>query len=506
MSLVFATAAPGRRPDPRRADVALIVGFVALRSSASGTPAGPVAVDSFSHFDTLFAWNDRPVLEGSPLRAATYVGAAVRSFFARGGRRAVVVSVGTPWPLVETATAREAGREARLALLLPEAAAAPDVPRTFVPHEPSRWQGVHHLAGESEASLLLLPDLPEICSSVGPPPSAELPLPAVPTTFVECSENEAPPPDDTLARMPAPRLDAAGYLTWERAVRAVRTFLARPAHREALLLAALPLPQLDARSTGSGRPVHAQDDIGEYLRRQGVLPSVTRPADIDPGVQSAFVQLAWPWLATRDAADLAQGLEPPDGVLAGLLAAGATQQGCFRSVAGDFSMPRLRDIGSALPEARWSAEPGSPDALLAKNVCVFAPQPGGWALQSDVTLSSQEAWRFGGASRLMGTLLRAARIAGAGLVFDPNGPAAWSQVRRAMERLLDGFWRAGALGGADASQAYYVRCDRSTMSQADLDNGRLIAEITVRPAASVERITVVLDLNSAAAAQLRQAA
>lgn len=505
MGLVFATAAPPSRPDPRRADVALVVGFVALRSGA-GTPGTPVVVDSFSHFDALFAWNERPLRDGSPLLAATYVGASVRSFFAHGGRRAVIVGVGDPWPLVEAAAEHRAARESRLALLLPEAAAVPDPLRTFVPHEPARWQGAHHLAGASEVSLLLLPDLPEICSSVGPPPSAALPLPAVPTAFVECSDGEAPPPDDTLARLPAPRLDADGYITWERVLRAVRSFLARPAHREALLIAALPLPQLDAHHTGTGRAVHAQDDIGAYLRAQGVLPSTPLPADADPGTQSAFIQLAWPWLATRDSTDLAQGLEPPDGMLAGLLAAGAIAQGCFRSVAGDFSVPRLRDIGSAVPQARWSAEPGSPDALLAKNVCVFAPQPGGWALQSDVTLSGHEAWRFGGASRLMATLLRVARIAGQRLAFNPNGPAAWSQLRRAMERLLDGFWRAGALGGADATQAYLVRCDRSTMTQADLDNGRLIAEITVRPAASVEQITVVLDLNSAAAASLRQAA
>lgn len=503
MSLVFATAPAPRRPDPRRADVAMVVGFVSRRA---GTAAGPQTVDSFSRFDELFAWDERPVHADSSARAASYVGAALRSFFARGGRRAVVLSVGDPWPLVETAADRSAARDARLALLLPEAAAVPDPLRSFVPHEPSRWQGVQHLAGEREASLLLLPDLPEICSTLGAPPSDAPPLPAVPTAFVECSVNEVPAADDTLARLPAPRLDAEGYVIWARALRALRTFLARPAHREALLLAALPLPQQATRSTGSGRAVHASDDIGAYLRREGVLPDTALSADADPGSQSAFIQLAWPWLATRDAADLAQGLEPPDGVLAGLLAAGAVEQACFRSVAGDFSVPRLRDIGSTVPEARWSAEPGSPDALLAKNVCVFAPQPGGWALQSDVTLSSQEAWRFGGASRLMGSLLRAARMAGEALAFDPNGPAAWSQLRRAMERLLEGFWREGAFGGADATQAYNVRCDRSTMTQSDLDNGRLVAEITVRPAASVELITVVLDLNSAAAANLRQAA
>jgi len=42
-----------------------------------------------------------------------------------------------------------------------------------------------------------------------------------------------------------------------------------------------------------------------------------------------------------------------------------------------------------------------------------------------------------------------------------------------------------------------VRCDRSTMTQADLDAGRLVAKISVLPAAAIERITVVLALSSA---------
>ncbi len=45
------------------------------------------------------------------------------------------------------------------------------------------------------------------------------------------------------------------------------------------------------------------------------------------------------------------------------------------------------------------------------------------------------------------------------------------------------------------------------MTQNDLDNGRLIVEISVLPAASIERITVVLNLNTAAATgELRAAA
>jgi len=228
---------------------------------------------------------------------------------------------------------------------------------------------------------------------------------------------------------------------------------------------------------------------------------------VDQGVASAFVQLAWPWLRTQQSDDLPEGLEPPEGVLAGLVSAGAVARGSFRSVAGDFSMPRLRDVTGAEPVPSWGLGDDSPSGQLARHVCVMAQSPDGWALQSDVTTSPHEAWRFGGASRLMGTILRAARAAGDAVAFDANGPALWSQLRSTIEDMLMGFWHEGAFAGATAAKAFSVRCDRSTMTQAELDAGRLIVEISVRPAASIERITVVLNLgNSVGAGEVREVA
>ena len=532
MSLVFDTAAPPPAADPRRADVACFVGHVGRRAGrplsaahraqldAAGWVQGPwrrgedelqsllnlpLALDSFSAFDELYAWDRRPLRAGSSETCACPLGAAVRSFFARGGRRAVVLRVGDPWPVVETAAAHTAARRERIRRLLPEMSGGDSSPQLFAPHDPRLWQGAHHLAGLREPSLLLLPDLPDICGLPPPGPAAEVPMPAVPTAFVECSTNEPRRDDSTLARLPAPRLDDAGYALWAETLRLARRLLARRELRETLLVAALPLPRPETRGSSA---VHAQVDMPAFLRALDVIPDPFRPAPPadDPGARSAFLQLAWPWLATRAATDLPQGLEAPDGALAGLIAAGAVAQGSFRSVAGDFSLPRLRDVGGTEPQPNWGAAEDTPDALLARHVCVFAPQPGGYALQSDVTPSADPAWRFGGASRLMGSLLRTARAAGDALAFELNGPATWAQVRRSMEQLFEAFWREGAFGGRNADEAYAVRCDRQTMTQADLDAGRLVVEISVLPAASIERITVVLALNTAGAAALREAA
>jgi hypothetical protein len=538
MSLVFTTAATPATPDVQRSDVACFVGFVARRAGVplpdavvaqlvadgwtdDAALAGggvrsvwarapediqalldvPVVVDGWDLFDQLFAWNERPVSPTSDATCATYLGAAVRSFFARGGRRAVIVRVGDPWPVAEDAAQRIHQHAARLSALLPGVAidATP-----FAPGDPSTWKGSQHVHGQRGLSLLLLPDLPDACSLVTPLPDVSPTLAPAPEGFVECSVDDPVMPDDSLRNLPAPRLDATGYVAWQAAIAAARDFLATW-DRELLLLAALPLPLVDTVDhTGT---THAQADMLAWLQSLGVLRadgSTGSGADA-----SAFVQLAWPWLRTQAASDdLPEGLESPDGVLAGLVAGGALQRGSFRSVAGDTSQPLLRDIADALPVPSWGQGDDNPTARLARHVCLFAQSPDGWALQSDVTTAADEAWRFGGASRLVGAIVRTARAHGDAAAFEPNGPRLWARIRRQMEAMLLDFWNEGAFAGNSAGQAFSVRCDRGTMTQSDIDSGRLIVEIGLRPAASIETITVVLDLGNtgALASGLREAA
>jgi phage tail sheath protein FI len=113
-----------------------------------------------------------------------------------------------------------------------------------------------------------------------------------------------------------------------------------------------------------------------------------------------------------------------------------------------------------------------------------------------VTTSPDAAWRAGGVSRMLASLVRAARATGEAELFGANGPALWTRVRRHLESLLTEYWQEGGLGGTTLDDAFEVRCDRTTMTQADLDAGRMVARIVVLPAASVERITVVLALSS----------
>jgi phage tail sheath protein FI len=80
------------------------------------------------------------------------------------------------------------------------------------------------------------------------------------------------------------------------------------------------------------------------------------------------------------------------------------------------------------------------------------------------------------------------------VVFEPNSEELWARVRRAITNFLTTVWRNGALEGTTREQAFYVKCDRTTMTRDDIDNGRLIAVIGVAPVKPAEFVIIRIGL------------
>ena len=100
-------------------------------------------------------------------------------------------------------------------------------------------------------------------------------------------------------------------------------------------------------------------------------------------------------------------------------------------------------------------------------------------------MRSDPEWKYVNLRSYLAYLKRSIEKETKWVVFEPNDPPLWRKIRSEIERLLLIEYRKGALVGRKPEQAFFVRCDRSTMTQNDLDNGRLIALIGVavlRPA------------------------
>jgi uncharacterized protein len=75
-------------------------------------------------------------------------------------------------------------------------------------------------------------------------------------------------------------------------------------------------------------------------------------------------------------------------------------------------------------------------------------------------------------------------------VFEPNGETLWARIRTTVTDFLTTEWRSGMLQGTAAEQAFFVRCDPSTMTQNDLDNGRLNVVVGVAPVKPAEFVII----------------
>lgn len=80
------------------------------------------------------------------------------------------------------------------------------------------------------------------------------------------------------------------------------------------------------------------------------------------------------------------------------------------------------------------------------------------------------------------------------VVFEPNAEPLWARVRRSISNFLTLVWRNGALEGTKVEEAFFVKCDRTTMTQTDIDSGRLIVVVGVAPVKPAEFVIVRIGL------------
>ncbi|MHB1309667.1 MAG: phage tail sheath protein [Limisphaerales bacterium] len=508
--LLFQDAQPAATSSPNRADVVCFIGFVGRR--ATPLPDGlkswlqdqgwrgrdrpvtdadplldtPVPLESFEAFDRLFAWEHRPPLPHA-FPYGTWLGAAVRSFFRQGGARCFVVRIDDPGPYRTPAAvdspaehlAFTATRRARLGQLLP-GFIGPTAPPS--PADPATWRGLGTLLGLEEAAFVCLPDLPELVADAALEPGGLAPVEPGPEVFVECAPEIVLPRDEARQLSSSPACTEAGYREWRQAVRHAARFL-REHRRDMELVLTLPLPSPDLTWRYTR----------QLNRPSGVL-GLGRNLDEADGLATAFLQLAYPWLITPGSETLPGGLEPPDGVFAGVLARAIPELGVAHSI-GRQVLHGVHGFEPRLPGADLALDtPKGADPALIHRVCLLGRTPDAVRVLSDVTTSLSETHRPAPVGRLTAALLRTARHLGDSALFEPAGEALWQKIRTQLDRLLAEFHAAGALHGDNATDAYSIRCDATTTTPHDLDHGRVIAEIRFAPAHPVGLITVVLSL------------
>lgn len=541
----FRVQRPTSETATTRADIAVFAGLVARR--AGGLPAGlraslaeagwrtggsypvsetrlvallgiPVRVESWAEFDALFDWRARESIPGAADRIPCPLGLAVRQFFLQGGARAWILRCGDPLPLSNPEDDADAFVERQLRALggpiAADADAQPVLPgfqsrsTDADPLDVTTWRGAAAVYAIDEAAMLLLPDLPELVAGpaeiVASPPEPSGP----PEAFRPCAPaitEDAPTPRGVRPEYRAPRLNRDEYRLWSAALVHALALLGRPrgpAHRrDVMLVAGLPIPNTALMPGGAAQwPLDVLIEPGNAGTDNAPLALFDAAA-----VGNGRLQLGYPWLGTPDALRCPEGLQSPEGALAGMIARTALEQGACRSAAGRrlVSPVRLEPDIPGSDVARGLA--GRAD-WLGDRLCLFATRRGAIELISDSTAAEDRAWRKGPVSRLIAILLRACRHIGDELVFEPAGPALWARLAARVTAVLERLRALGAFEGQSAAECYQVICDRSTMTDADIDAGRVRCDVILNPASPIERIVVTLALLEPVPALAQEAA
>jgi len=209
-----------------------------------------------------------------------------------------------------------------------------------------------------------------------------------------------------------------------------------------------------------------QQTIGEVRDYRG---------DID----SKYAALYYPWvrIANPDqkAGDITIPREievPPSGFICGIYARNDAERGVFKAPANEV----VRGALSFETLVNFAQQ----EVLNPAGINALRFFPGrGYRVWGARLASSDPEWKYVSLRRYFNYIEASIDRGTQYVVFEPNGPRLWERIKSSVSDFLFTEWRSGALLGNAPGEAFFVRVDRTTMTQNDLDNGRLIVEVGI---------------------------
>ena len=195
-------------------------------------------------------------------------------------------------------------------------------------------------------------------------------------------------------------------------------------------------------------------------------------------IDSSYAALYVPWviasnpLYTTGSSLAAQIPLPPSGFMAGIYARSDEQTSVAKAPANEVVLGALDFERNITFAEQATLNP------LGINCLRFFPDRG-YRVWGARTATSDSEFMYVNVRRFLIYLEHSIDNGSQWAVFENNGPALWARVKDSIDSFLRNEFSEGRLLGTSPAEAYFVRCDRTTMTQNDLDNGRLICLIGV---------------------------
>jgi phage tail sheath protein FI len=235
----------------------------------------------------------------------------------------------------------------------------------------------------------------------------------------------------------------------------------------------------------------------EKLRRFAILDVQRGKRGLDGAAAKTYLSkrsnhaaIYYPHVRALDPVTGQPVLVPPSGFVAGLYAHNDTTRGVHNAPANyELRGILTSDVRPGEGPLEFTVSKGQHDTLNPVGVNVIRDFRGvgrGVRVWGARTIWSSQDWMYINVRRLFNFVEESVNRGSQWVVFEPNAEPTWARLRRTVDAFLEQVWRDGALMGDSKDQAYFIRCDRSTMSQADILGGRLYCLIGLAPVRPAE--------------------
>jgi uncharacterized protein len=194
---------------------------------------------------------------------------------------------------------------------------------------------------------------------------------------------------------------------------------------------------------------------------------------------SSYGALYLPWIKILDPLTNIVKLIPPVGHLVGIYSRSDEERGVHKAPANE--------VVRGAHQLQYDITIDEQSNLNPRGINCIRSFPGrGVRVWGARTMSSDPSWKYVNVRRLFLFIEESIDEGTQWVVFESNDEQLWARVSQTISNFLIDVWRGGALMGTTSEEAFYVKCDRSTMTQNDIDNGKLIVEIGVAPVKPAE--------------------
>jgi Bacteriophage tail sheath protein len=213
-------------------------------------------------------------------------------------------------------------------------------------------------------------------------------------------------------------------------------------------------------------------------------------SSLRPPQDSTYGAFYLPWVVVPAShTEEKQLLVPPTGHVAGIFARVDAQRGVHRAPANEPVRGIVtKDVSKEYKPLRYILNDDQQNVLGPKGINViraFGPEHTDIRVWGSRTMSPDSIWTYINVRRLIIFIEKSIDSGTQWTVFEPNDERTWKALRDSIIGFLRTLWMNGALMGTKDEEAFFVKCDRTTMTQDDINNGRLnclVGVATVKPA------------------------